>query len=37
MDARLVPPRSDVAYVRDRVWLACPACGRTLVIDRRAT
>ena len=29
-----VPPRKDVPYVRDRVWLICVACGAPLVIDR---
>jgi hypothetical protein len=35
MDRRRVPPRSDVSYVRDRVWLTCPSCRNTLVLDRR--
>jgi len=35
VDQRPVPPRADVSYVRDRVWLVCPACHRTGVIDRR--
>jgi uncharacterized Zn finger protein (UPF0148 family) len=35
LDRRSVPPRGDVSYVRDRVWLVCPGCGRTLVVDRR--
>jgi hypothetical protein len=35
MDARAVPPRRDVSYVRDRVWLVCPRCHRTAVLDRR--
>lgn len=35
MDRRRVPPRRDVSYVRDRVWLTCPACRGTLVLDRR--
>lgn len=34
MDERLVPPRPDVSYVRDRVWLTCSSCGRSIVIDR---
>ena len=35
LDARAVPPRPDVSYVRDRVWLVCPGCGRSAVVDRR--
>lgn len=35
MDIRSVPPRTDVSYVRDRVWLTCSSCGRSLVVDRR--
>ena len=35
LDERAVPPRSDVSYVRDRVWLVCPSCHRTAVLDRR--
>ncbi len=30
-----VPPRDEVAYVRDRIWLVCRGCGRTAVVDRR--
>ncbi len=29
-----VPPRPDVPYVRDRIWLICAACGAGLVMDR---
>lgn len=35
MDRREVRPRPDVSYVRDRVWLTCPSCRGTLVVDRR--
>jgi hypothetical protein len=35
LDARAVPPRPDVAYVRDRILLVCNGCGRSLVLDRR--
>ena len=35
LDRRDVPPRDDVSYVRDRVWLDCPSCHRTVVLDRR--
>ena len=35
LDQRPVPPRTDVSYVRDRVWLVCPSCHRNGVIDRR--
>lgn len=35
LDIRKVPPRSDVAYVRDRILLVCNGCGRSLVVDHR--
>jgi hypothetical protein len=35
LDEWPIPPRSDVSYVRDRLWLVCPSCRRTAVIDRR--
>jgi ribosomal protein S27AE len=35
LDVRDVPPRSEVSYVRDRVWLLCGACGGSVVMDRR--
>jgi len=28
-----VRPRREVAYVRRRVWLLCPACRRTAALD----
>lgn len=28
-----VPPRSDVGYVRRRVWLICSRCDRMVVLD----
>ncbi len=37
LDRRPVPPRRDVPYVRDRLWLVCPACHSTGVLDRRET
>jgi len=36
MDRRAIPPREDVAYVRERLWLVCPGCRRTAVLDVRA-
>lgn len=30
-----VNPRRDVSYVRDRLWLVCSECRRTVVLDRR--
>ena len=33
MDHLNIPPRSDVAYVRDRTLLTCPSCQRTLIVD----
>jgi hypothetical protein len=35
LDRRPVPPRSDVSYVRDRLWVTCPRCRRALVLDHR--
>lgn len=35
LDRRAVPPRRDVSYVRDRVWLVCPSCHATGFLDRR--
>ncbi len=35
LDQRSVPPRPDVSYVRDRLWLVCPNCHGTAVLDRR--
>lgn len=35
MDRREVPPRPDVSYVRDRVWVVCPRCHAAAVLDRR--
>lgn len=37
MDRREVPPRPDVSYVRDRVWVVCPRCHASAVLDRRET
>ena len=34
MDRQAVPPRSDLAYVRDRILLVCPECHRNHVLDR---
>lgn len=34
LDATKVPPRADVSYVRDRVWLVCASCHRRAVLDR---
>lgn len=35
LDRRPVPPRPEVSYVRDRLWLVCPSCYKTAVLDRR--
>ena len=35
LDRRPVPPRRDVSYVRDRLWLVCPTCHRSAVLARR--
>jgi ribosomal protein S27AE len=34
LDEWPVPPRSDVSYVRDRLWLVCAACARSVILDR---
>lgn len=34
LELRHVSPRSDVSYVRERVWLLCGSCGRSAVVDR---
>jgi len=31
----LVPPRSDVSYVRNRVLLMCGSCDMKVVLDRK--
>lgn len=35
VERRSVPPRSEVAYVRDRIWVVCSECGASAVFDRR--
>jgi len=35
LDQRPVPPRADVSYVRDRLWVTCSSCHRSVVLDRR--
>ena len=35
MDVQAVPARTDVSYVRDRVWATCPECHRGAILDRR--
>jgi hypothetical protein len=35
LDRRPIAPRPDVPYVRDRIWLVCPGCRATGVLDRR--
>ena len=35
LDRRPVPPRRDVSYVRERLWVSCPVCHRSAVLDRR--
>jgi hypothetical protein len=36
-DRTEVPPRSDVSYVRNRVWLICSSCNTGLILDRPKT
>lgn len=36
LDRREVPPRPEVSYVRRRLWLVCPECGRSAVVDRKS-
>jgi ribosomal protein L37AE/L43A len=31
---REITPRPDLPYVRRRVWLICPACQRSAVVER---
>ena len=35
LDRRPVPPRPDVSYVRERLWVSCPRCHLGTVLDRR--
>lgn len=35
MDRQSVPPRPEVAYVRDRILVICRGCQRSAVFDRR--
>lgn len=35
LEVRDVPPRREVSYVRDRIWLVCGGCGAATVIDKR--
>jgi hypothetical protein len=30
---RPIPPREDVAYVRHRIWLLCPQCQRSALLE----
>jgi hypothetical protein len=34
LDRREVPPRPDVAYVRNRLLIVCNGCGRSVVLDQ---
>jgi len=31
--SRPIPPREDVAYVRHRIWLLCPQCQRSALLE----
>ncbi len=31
--SRRIPPRSEVSYVRARIWWICNDCGRSVVLD----
>jgi hypothetical protein len=35
LDRRPVRPRTDVSYVRERLWVSCPRCHASAVLDRR--
>lgn len=35
LDRRAVPPRPDVSYVRNRLWVSCSRCHATAVLDER--
>jgi len=34
LDRTMIPPRTDVSYVRRRVWLTCGSCNKRLVLDQ---
>jgi hypothetical protein len=34
LDRTMIPPRTDVSYVRRRVWLTCGSCNKSLVLDQ---
>ncbi len=34
LDEWPVPPRVDVSYVRNRIWLVCARCSRSVILDR---
>ncbi len=33
MDRTEIQPRTDVSYVRKRVWLMCAPCDRSVIMD----
>lgn len=33
MERRELPPLAGFAYVRRRIWLTCPGCRRSVVLD----
>jgi hypothetical protein len=33
LQAEEVPPRSEVAYVRSRIWWVCPECRRSAILE----
>ena len=34
LDRTVIPPRTDVSYVRRRIWLTCGSCDKSLVLDQ---
>ncbi|TVP76114.1 MAG: hypothetical protein EA352_06540 [Gemmatimonadales bacterium] len=34
LESNPVPRPTAVSYVRHRLWLLCPGCGRSAVVDR---
>lgn len=35
LEAKAVPPRDEVSYVRRRRWYVCGSCGRSAVFEER--
>jgi len=33
LQAKAIRPRSEVAYVRSRIWWVCPGCRRSAILE----